>query len=100
MQPGGDGNEIDVRSTTDGVLVCFHDDTLDRLLQGQGEVSELTWDELPSQLCLTTWTCGTMNSSLESIVDPRWNNPRAWTDFRVKMVVFPCLGKSLGDSEV
>ena len=22
---GGDGNEIDVRSTKDGVLVCFHD---------------------------------------------------------------------------
>ncbi|MHC1766765.1 MAG: glycerophosphodiester phosphodiesterase [Verrucomicrobiia bacterium] len=43
---GGDGNEIDVRSTKDGVLVCFHDDMLDRLLQGQGEVSELTWDEL------------------------------------------------------
>src|SRR5262249_32461323 len=43
---GGDGNEIDIRSTKDGVLVCFHDDMLDRLLQGQGDVSELTWEEL------------------------------------------------------
>ena len=43
---GGDGNEIDIRSTKDGVLVCFHDDMLDRLLQGQGDVSELTSEEL------------------------------------------------------
>src|SRR5262245_45058289 len=25
---GGDGNEIDIRATKDGVLVCFHDDML------------------------------------------------------------------------
>jgi glycerophosphoryl diester phosphodiesterase len=43
---GGDGNEIDIRSTKNGVLVCFHDDMLDHLLQGQGDVSELTWEEL------------------------------------------------------
>ena len=27
---GGDGNEIDIRATKDGVLVCLHDTTLDR----------------------------------------------------------------------
>ncbi len=43
---GGDGNEIDIRSTKDGVLVCFHDDMLDQRLEGYGDVSELTWDEL------------------------------------------------------
>lgn len=43
---GGDGNEIDIRSTRDGVLVCFHDDMLDRLTDGWGDVSDLTWDEL------------------------------------------------------
>src|SRR5437867_273987 len=26
---GADGNEIDIRVTRDGVLVCFHDDMLD-----------------------------------------------------------------------
>src|SRR6478736_439350 len=30
---GADGNEIDIRSTRDGVLVCFHDDMLDRILE-------------------------------------------------------------------
>jgi hypothetical protein len=29
--------------------------------------------------------------ALAPVVDPRWKNPRAWTDFRVKMVIFPAL---------
>jgi hypothetical protein len=43
---GGDGNEVDIRSTKDGVLVCFHDDMLDRLLQGYGDVADYNWSEL------------------------------------------------------
>jgi hypothetical protein len=43
---GGDGNEIDIRITKDGVLVCFHDDMLDRFLEGYGDVSEFTWEQL------------------------------------------------------
>jgi hypothetical protein len=43
---GGDGNEIDIRITRDGVLVCFHDDMLDQILEGHGDVSDLTWEEL------------------------------------------------------
>src|SRR5262249_36252646 len=43
---GGDGNEFDIRITKDGVLVVFHDDMLDRLLQAYGDVSEFTWQEL------------------------------------------------------
>jgi hypothetical protein len=43
---GGDGNEFDIRLTRDGVLVVFHDDMLDRLLEAYGDVSEFTWAEL------------------------------------------------------
>lgn len=43
---GADGNEIDIRRTKDGVLVCFHDDMLDQLLAAYGTVPEVTWDEL------------------------------------------------------
>lgn len=43
---GGDGNEIDIRQTKDGVLVCFHDDMLDRILEAYGDVSDYTWKEL------------------------------------------------------
>ena len=34
--------------------------------------------------------------ALEPVIDPRWKNPRSWTDFRVKMVVFPALEKCPG----
>ena len=37
---GADGNEIDIRSTRDGVLVCFHDDMLDQLLDAFGDVGD------------------------------------------------------------
>src|SRR5262245_30435100 len=43
---GGDGNEFDIRSTKNGVLVVFHDDMLDRLLDAYGDASEYTWDQL------------------------------------------------------
>jgi hypothetical protein len=28
---------------------------------------------------------------VEQVLDRRWKNPRAWTDFPVKMVIFPAL---------
>src|SRR4051812_23048907 len=43
---GGDGNEFDIRATQDGVLVVFHDDMLDRLLEAYGDVSDYPWEEL------------------------------------------------------
>ncbi len=43
---GGDGNEFDLRTTKDGVLVILHDDMLDRLLDGYGDVGDYTWAEL------------------------------------------------------
>jgi hypothetical protein len=43
---GGDGNEFDIRQTKDGVLIVFHDDMLDRLLEAYGDVSDYTWEEL------------------------------------------------------
>ncbi len=43
---GGDGNEFDIRATKDGVLVVFHDDMLDRLLEAYGDVGDYRWEEL------------------------------------------------------
>jgi hypothetical protein len=36
--------------------------------------------------------------ALEPVVDPRWRNPRSWTDFRVKMVIFPALERLPGEA--
>lgn len=38
--------ETDIRITKDGVVVCFHDSTVDRTTEGTGPVSSYTFDEL------------------------------------------------------
>ncbi len=38
--------ETDVHCTSDGVLVAFHDDRLDRLTTSKGRIAELTWSEI------------------------------------------------------
>lgn len=38
--------ETDLHQTSDGVLVCVHDPTVDRTTDGSGEVASLTLDEL------------------------------------------------------
>ncbi len=46
MDHGADGVEIDIRRSKDGVLYLFHDGTLDRMTNGAGKVSRLTYYEL------------------------------------------------------
>lgn len=45
-QLGLGGLELDVHRSSDGVLVVFHDDRVDRTTAHRGLVSRLTWDEL------------------------------------------------------
>jgi glycerophosphoryl diester phosphodiesterase len=44
--PGCDGLEFDVRTSRDGVAVCYHDDTLTRVHGVDRPVADLTADEL------------------------------------------------------
>ena len=46
LDAGADGVEVDVQLTRDGIAVCFHDDTLDRVTDATGLVSDRTWAEL------------------------------------------------------
>jgi hypothetical protein len=46
MDLGADGVEIDIRRSADGVLYLLHDDTLDRVSDGQGKVKGLTYHDL------------------------------------------------------
>lgn len=43
---GSNGIETDVQKTKDGVLVLFHDDTVDRVSDGSGRLYDYTWEEL------------------------------------------------------
>ncbi len=43
---GANGIETDVQKTKDGVLVLFHDDTLDRVTGQSGCIADYTYDEL------------------------------------------------------
>jgi glycerophosphoryl diester phosphodiesterase len=43
---GVDVLEMDMHSTSDGVLVLSHDDTVDRLTNGQGRIQDMTFEEL------------------------------------------------------
>ncbi|MBQ4518962.1 MAG: glycerophosphodiester phosphodiesterase [Clostridia bacterium] len=43
---GANGIETDVQRTKDGVLVLFHDDSVDRISDGTGQLSDYTFEEL------------------------------------------------------
>ena len=43
---GANGIETDVQKTKDGVLVLFHDDTVDRVTDGTGRLCDYTFEEL------------------------------------------------------
>ena len=43
---GANGIETDVQKTKDGILVLFHDDTLNRVTGVDGKVSDFTYEEL------------------------------------------------------
>lgn len=45
---GANGIETDVQRTKDGVLILFHDNTLDRVSNASGKISEYTYQELLS----------------------------------------------------
>ena len=45
---GAAGTEIDTRMTSDGVVVAFHDDTVDRTTDGVGEIALMTLEQVKS----------------------------------------------------
>ena len=45
---GANGIENDIQKTKDGILVVFHDDTIDRVTDGSGKISDYTYAELLS----------------------------------------------------
>ena len=46
IRMGVDMMELDVKMTKDSVLVLMHDKTIDRMTNGKGKVSDITYDSL------------------------------------------------------
>lgn len=46
LRMGANGVETDIHRTKDDVLVLFHDDTLERVTDGSGNISDYTYEEL------------------------------------------------------
>ena len=58
LQQGANGIETDVQKTKDGVLVLFHDDTVDRVTNGSGKLCDYTYDELKTLKITGSCTSG------------------------------------------
>lgn len=83
----GYGIEFDVRLASDGTLVVFHDDTLDRVCGREGKVRDFTADELA-----TFKLCGTEDGV------PTFDEVLAAVDGRVPILVE--IKEDAGDSSV
>jgi glycerophosphoryl diester phosphodiesterase len=65
--------ETDVRATSDGVVVAFHDATLDRVSDRSGVVEKLRWSELSGAELADGERVSRLDELLERWPDARWN---------------------------
>jgi len=65
--------ETDVHATSDGVLLAFHDDALDRVTDTQGVLARLTSDEVRTARIAGEHAVPTMADLLEELPDCRFN---------------------------
>lgn len=64
--------ETDVHTTSDGVLVAFHDDVLDRVTDTTGRISELSFDRL-REVSVGGARIPTLDELLDAFPDARFN---------------------------
>lgn len=69
----------------------LHKDWIDHGFDGAMALRSLILLGAPQAVDLARFTLWRDDPALDPVVDPRWKNPRSWTDFRVKMVIFPAL---------
>lgn len=66
--------EVDVATSSDGVLFLMHDDRLDRTTTGAGEASALSWDEVRNLRLEDN------NGRRSNFGPPRFDDALAWAD--------------------
>ena len=65
--------ETDVHATSDGVVVAFHDDRLDRVTDSRGLIAQLPWGEVSSALVGGTEPIPRLDELLEEFPQTRIN---------------------------
>ncbi len=65
--------ETDVHATSDGVLLAFHDEVLDRVTDSQGRLADLTAQEIAEARIVREHAVPTMADLLEEFPDCRFN---------------------------
>ncbi|MEU9865820.1 glycerophosphodiester phosphodiesterase family protein [Streptomyces sp. NPDC047971] len=65
--------ETDVHTTADGVLVAFHDSTLDRVTDASGRIRDLPWDAVREARVAGKEPLPLFEELLEEFPEARWN---------------------------
>ncbi|MEO8468267.1 MAG: glycerophosphodiester phosphodiesterase family protein [Chloroflexota bacterium] len=78
--------ETDVQATADGVLIAFHDETLDRVTDHVGPVAAMTWAQLRAVRIAGTEPVARFDELLEAMPDIRFN-----VDAKVDCAVEPLI---------
>ncbi|MEN3122997.1 glycerophosphodiester phosphodiesterase [Janibacter sp. LM] len=65
--------ETDVHATSDGQLVAFHDDVLDRVTDAQGAIAQLPWSEVSTARIRGVDAVPTMDELFETFPGTRFN---------------------------
>ncbi len=74
------GFETDVRITKDGVLVIFHDASLERMTGREGSIEEMTWTELRS----VRTKKGNPIPTVDEVIDFFADKPGIYLEFEMK----------------
>ncbi len=70
--------ETDVHLTRDGVLIAFHDSSLDRVTDSQGAIEDLTWEEVSAARIAGTDPIPRFDELMNAFPDARVNiDPKA-----------------------
>jgi hypothetical protein len=69
----------------------LHKDWMDHGFDGAVALRSLILLGAPNAVEVARFALWRDDPALDPVVDHRWHSPRSWTDFRVKMVIFPAL---------
>lgn len=86
--------ELDVRFTSDGVPICFHDETFERTTDGEGKVSEKPWNGYAENLDAGAY----LSSEFSGYRIPTINETFSWLAERPDLVLWVHLRFQAGDA--